>query len=277
MKDQIRIRGLRIYAGHGVYEEEKRLGQAFYVDAVLECGLRAAGERDELSLSVDYGAVCRRIEEVMTGKRFSLIEAAAEQTAKEILLSFPLVERVELTLHKPQAPIPMAFEDVAVRIRRGWHTAYVALGSNLGDPVDNLRRAAWALTLLPRTHVKKVSRVYKTKPVGFAGQDDFYNAAVKVSTALTPQALLGGLLGIEAAMGRVRGRKNGPRVIDLDLLAFEGAELDTPELKLPHPRMLERGFVLAPLCDISLDPLYRRALKEVGREGVEVIHDAIVV
>ena len=137
--DQIRIRGLRIYAGHGVYEEEKKLGQAFYVDAVLDTDLRAAGEKDELGLSTDYGAVCGKIAEVMTGQSFSLIEAAAEKTAREILLSFPTVEGVELVLHKPQAPIPMSFEDVSVRIHRSWHTAYVALGSNLGDREALLR------------------------------------------------------------------------------------------------------------------------------------------
>ena len=301
--DTILLKGLEVFAYHGVNPEEKQDGQPFVFDVEAAVDLKRAALSDRLEDTVSYAAMAKVMERAVTAEKFDLIERVAGAAAKAVLEAFPPVERLTVTVKKPKAPMKRVFEYMAVRLtfcREDFAAprqeteeqekqkqpalqdldlkqAYVALGSNLGDPVDNLRRAAWALTLLPRTHVKKVSRVYKTKPVGFAGQDDFYNAAVKVSTALTPQALLGGLLGIEAAMGRVRGRKNGPRVIDLDLLAFEGAELDTPELELPHPRMLERGFVLAPLCDISLDPLYRRALKEVGREGVEVIHDAIVV
>lgn len=251
MKDQIRIRGLRIYAGHGVYEEEKRLGQAFYVDAVLEGGLRAAGERDELDLSVDYGAVCRKIEEVMTGKRFSLIEAAAEQTAKEILLSFPLVERVELTLHKPQAPIPMAFEDVAVRIRRGWHTAYVALGSNLGDRQAYLRSGIDGVKAHPLCRVEEVAPVYVTAPYGGVKQEDFLNTVMKVKTLLEPEQLLDVLQGLEQKAGRERKIHWGPRTLDLDVLFFDGQILETPRLTVPHPDLENRDFVLKPLCDIA--------------------------
>ena len=111
--DQIRIKGLRIYARHGVFEEERKLGQSFIVDAVLNTRLQEAGEKDDLNLSTDYGAVCEKITQVMTEETCLLIEAAAERTAREILLSFPAVESLELTLHKPQAPIPLPFEDAA--------------------------------------------------------------------------------------------------------------------------------------------------------------------
>ena len=147
--------------------------------------------------------------------------------------------------------------------------AYIALGTNLGNKLENLNRAVNALGLLPGTKVLAASDIYETEPVGYANQDDFYNAVVRISTELSPTALLGACLGIEAAMGRLRTRKNGPRVLDLDLLLYEDFESNTPELTVPHPRMLERSFVLTPLCDICHDKIYRAALNALGDQGVK--------
>ena len=151
----------------------------------------------------------------------------------------------------------------------GYQQAYIALGTNMGDKGENLNRAVWALASIPGVKVSALSRVYETKPVGFVKQDNFYNAVIRVETTLSPRALLGACLGVEAGMGRVRGRKNGPRVIDLDLLLYEGKVINSEELTLPHPRMEERAFVLSPLCDILQDPYYLGCLKRVGRDGVK--------
>ena len=124
--------------------------------------------------------------------------------------------------------------------------AYIALGSNMGDPDANLNEALGALDLVPGVKVTKVSGYYVTEPWGYADQPDFTNT-------LSPEALLGVCLGIEAGMGRVRQIKNGPRVIDLDLLLYGEEERHTPELTLPHPRMWEREFVLFPLRELSED------------------------
>ena len=128
--------------------------------------------------------------------------------------------------------------------------AIIGLGTNTGDRRGNLSAAADSLALLPGTKLLRVSPVYETAPVGYADQPDFLNAVCEVETGLSPSALLGALLGIEAAMGRVRLFRNGPRVIDLDLLLCEGFTSDTPELTLPHPRMAERAFVLCPFSDL---------------------------
>lgn len=146
--------------------------------------------------------------------------------------------------------------------------AYIALGSNMGDRGENLNRAVWALAAVPGVKVTAVSRIYETAPVGYAKQEDFYNAVVRVESELSAHALLGACLGIEAGMGRMRTRKNGPRVIDLDLLLYEGEECESAELTLPHPRMEERAFVLMPLCDVMQDGHYKKLQKELGREGV---------
>lgn len=129
-------------------------------------------------------------------------------------------------------------------------TAFLGLGTNIGDRKKNLEQAVAALNRLPQTKVEKISAFYETTPVGYADQADFLNICVKLSTGLSPNALLGACLGIEAAFGRERPFRNAPRVLDIDVLLYDTAARDTPELTLPHPRMRERGFVLVPLKDV---------------------------
>lgn len=129
-------------------------------------------------------------------------------------------------------------------------TAYLAFGSNLGNSEENVREAYASLSLVPGVYPAALSDLYRTKPWGYADQPDFINACCRVETTLSPAALLGVCLGIEAAMGRVRQFKNGPRVIDIDLLLYEGESRNTEELLLPHPGIPEREFVLEPLLDV---------------------------
>lgn len=267
--DQIRIRGLRIYARHGVFEEERKLGQSFIVDAVLNTRLQEAGEKDDLSLSTDYGAVCKKITQVMTEETCLLIEAAAERTAREILLSFPAVESLELTLHKPQAPIPLPFEDAAVRIRRGWHTAYVALGSNLGDREAFLKMGIDGVNAHPFCRVEETAPVYTTTPYGGVKQGEFLNTVMKVRTLLEPEPLLDLLQSLEQKAGRERKVHWGPRTLDLDLLFYDDRILTAPRLIVPHPDMENRDFVLKPLCDIApglVHPVSRRTVIALLRD-----------
>ena len=128
--------------------------------------------------------------------------------------------------------------------------AYLAFGSNIGNGEAHIREAWQALSLVPGVVPKRLSKMYITAPWGYLDQPDFTNACGEVETALSPEALLGVCLGVEAGMGRVRQIKNGPRVIDIDLLLYEGEERNTHELILPHPRMWERAFVLEPLMDL---------------------------
>jgi 2-amino-4-hydroxy-6-hydroxymethyldihydropteridine diphosphokinase len=128
--------------------------------------------------------------------------------------------------------------------------AVLGLGGNLGDRAGNLQAALDALAHLPGTAVTAVSSIYETAPVGYADQPDFYNLVAVVETELSPHALLGGCLGIEAALGRVRTFRNAPRVVDIDVLLVEGYTSADPELTLPHPRMMERAFVLVPLKEL---------------------------
>ena len=127
---------------------------------------------------------------------------------------------------------------------------YVALGSNMGSPYDNLQRGIDSFNLIPTTKVLAVSGIYETPPWGYVNQQNFLNCVIKGETELSAAALLGACLGIEAGFGRVREIKNGPRILDADLLLYEDEIINTSELILPHPRMLERSFVMVPLMDI---------------------------
>ena len=129
--------------------------------------------------------------------------------------------------------------------------AALSLGANLGDRARNLREAVRALSLLPSTTVLSVSRFYETAPFGVeTEQPNYVNCCVRLETGLEAETLLGACLGIEAAMGKVRLYRNGPRNIDLDLLLYGEETRNGRDLILPHPRMLERAFVLIPLLDI---------------------------
>ena len=158
--------------------------------------------------------------------------------------------------------------------------AYLGIGTNIGDREENLKNALISLNLLPTTKVTATSSVYETAPVGFAEQDDFLNIAVEIETELTAQNILGACLGIEAGLGRIRSIKNGPRIIDIDLLLYEDEKYDTPSLVLPHPRMFQREFVLRPLLDIEFNnPIFDRkwALNALTGEGIKKYSDKIKI
>lgn len=158
---------------------------------------------------------------------------------------------------------------------------WLGLGSNVGDKRANIARA---LDLLAGPcRVSRVSSLYKTEPVGFKDQDWFLNCAAKADTGLDPLALLGALRSIEDKMGRKKRIKNGPRVIDLDILLYDDRTLDKDGLVIPHPRMHERLFVLAPLSEIApsvVHPVSGKTIGELARslrnpEQVEIYEKAL--
>ena len=132
-----------------------------------------------------------------------------------------------------------------------WWPAYVALGSNLGQPAVQVSQALARLAAIPKTHLVKQSRLWATPPMGPPGQPEYVNAVAGLVTRLPPRDLLDELLAIEREMGRTRTARWGPRLIDLDLLLHGSAMLEEPGLKLPHPGLHQRDFVLYPLADIA--------------------------
>lgn len=144
------------------------------------------------------------------------------------------------------------------------HIVYLALGSNLGDRLANLKQAVASLS--PQMDVKAKSHIYETLPWGYEEQPKFLNQAVKIQTYLEPEPLLKHIKRLEIALGRKASFQNGPRLIDIDILFYDEIIIDTPELTIPHPRLQERGFVLLPMMDIAPDlvhPLTRKSIREM--------------
>lgn len=264
--DKITIDKLEIFANHGVYPEENVLGQKFIISVVLYTSTRKAGVTDELSFSVNYGEVSHFIRKYMTEHTWKLLECAAEHLAQAILLEYPLVKKLDLEIQKPWAPIALPLNTVSVKITRGWHTAYIALGSNIGDKKAYLDMAVKHLNERKDCQVKKVSDYLVTAPYGVTDQDDFLNGALELHTILDPEELLQALHQIEQEANRVRTIHWGPRTLDLDILMYDDLVLDTPELHIPHIEMHLRDFVLIPMNQIApwkRHPLIGKTIEEM--------------
>ncbi len=247
--DAVELVGLRARGRHGVLAAERELGQVFVVDLVLHLDTRAAGASDDLADAVDYADVATRVHAVVAGEPVRLLEALAARIADAVLADVR-VRAVDVAVHKPQAPVPVPFDDVVVRTHRANPAAraVLALGANLGDPPRTLVSAVAALDAAEGVTVTASSPVYRTAPVGGVEQPDYLNAVVAVTTTLAPPALLAACREVEVAHGRRRDGEQrwGPRPLDVDVLVVDGATSSSPELTLPHPRAHERGFVLVP-------------------------------
>lgn len=150
------------------------------------------------------------------------------------------------------------------------NTAYIGLGSNIGDRERYLRQAVAMLTQHQHVTVTKVSSIYETDPVGYEDQDQFLNMAVEIKTSLSPFELLDLTQSIEAELGRTREVRWGPRTADLDILLYNRENIETEQLIVPHPRMYERLFVLAPLKEICPQADHIKISAESNQEGVRV-------
>ena len=267
--DNITIQNLEVFANHGVYPEENVLGQKFIISAVLYTDTRKAGKSDALEHSTNYGEVCHFIKNMIEGHTFQLIERVAEHLAEKILLTFPLIEKLDLEIKKPWAPIGLPLDTVSIRISRGWHTAYIALGSNMGDKKGYLDMAISMLDKHPLCRVTKVSDFLVTAPYGGVEQDDFLNGALALRTLLTPEELLEELHTIEQEAHRERLVHWGPRTLDLDILLYDDLVMDSEDLNIPHIGIAQRDFVLAPMNEIApgfVHPVYRKTIQDLLME-----------
>lgn len=267
--DEIHIDNLEVFAHHGVFPEEKEKGQRFFVNAVLYADLRKAGLQDDLTLSTHYGEVCLLIDKCLKENTCDLIEAAAEKTVEELLLQFPLIQALDFELRKPEAPIPLPFESVSVKLHRAWHKAYVAFGSNMGDSRSYITEAVKALSEDRLVRMNKVSDIIVTKPYGGVKQDDFLNGAMELDTLYTPEELLARLHALEQKAGRERKIHWGPRTLDLDILFFDKLVYESDTLVIPHTDMQNRDFVLRPMVQLAPNlrhPVFHKTMTELLKE-----------
>ncbi len=247
--DKIILKGVEFYGYHGVLESEKELGQMFSVDCELSLDTSLAG--DEILKTIHYGEVALDIVRFSTTNRFDLLETLANRLASHLLIRYPLADKIKITVHKPHAPIPTKFEDVSLTVERGWITAYIGLGSNLGDQRANIQIFIDQVEESEEVQQITLSSFIETEPYGVLDQPNFLNGAMKIRTILTPIELLRFCQKAEQAAGRVKKRHWGERTLDVDILMYGNVVIFTDDLKIPHPEMHLREFVLKPLVEIE--------------------------
>lgn len=250
-KDEIRIQELEVFAHHGVYPDETENGQYFYVNAVLHTDVRRAGSEDALERTINYGTVCHFITDWMQENTCLLLEAVAQKLSQALLLEYGALAALELEICKPHAPIRLPFGNVSVKVRRSWHRAYIAVGSNLGNRKTHILSGIQALKVHPLIVLRKVSEMIVTKPYGGVAQEDFLNGVLEIETLLEPEELLEALHQVENAEGRERTVRWGPRTLDLDILLYDRLCCESQDLVIPHADMENRAFVLKPLAEIA--------------------------
>lgn len=269
--DKIHIKNLEVFGRHGLFPEENRLGQKFIINAVLYISTREAGLKDDLTESVHYGEVSHFLTDYMTKHTFGLIEAVAEQMARAALLQFPAIQQITLEILKPWAPIGLPLESVSVEITRGWHRAYIAVGSNLGDKEAYIRQGIQVLNENEDCVVERVSELISTKPYGVEEQPDFLNGMIEMRTLLYPEELLNTLHEAEQGAKRERKIHWGPRTLDLDIIFYDDCVVDKEMLQIPHPDMANREFVLEPLAELA--PCLRHPL--TGKTVQQMLEELI--
>ncbi len=256
--DRIQVRALRVVGVVGVLPEERDRAQPFEIDLDIHTDLASAGATDDLAQTINYAGPIELVEKIIRNEAHELLERVATRIAEEILRD-ERVHAVDVTVRKLRPPLPADIASTGVKLtrnraqllleRRPRTRAYVALGSNLGDRRESLRRAVLAFN-----DVVAVSHLYETEPVGGPdNQGAYLNMVIGLDTELDPFALLARCRSVEAELGRVRTVRNAPRTLDADVLLYGDVRIDSEELTVPHPRMWERRFVMAPLADIAPD------------------------
>ncbi|MPQ44119.1 2-amino-4-hydroxy-6-hydroxymethyldihydropteridine diphosphokinase [Clostridium tarantellae] len=265
--DKIIIKDLEVFANHGVFQEEKKLGQKFLISLELGFSLREAALTGDLNKTVHYGEICHRVEEEFKKECYDLIETACEKICSFLLIEYKLIKSVKIILKKPWAPIVRSLDTVFIEMERKWNKAYIAYGSNLGDKEQNIKEALLRIGELSHTKVIKTSKLIETEPWGYTEQDNFLNGVCEIKTLLTPKELMNFMLHIEKELKRERSIKWGPRTIDLDILLYNDLITDDDDsIIIPHPRMHMREFVLNPLNEIApylIHPLYKKRIFEL--------------
>ena len=268
MKDYIEIDNLIVFANHGVYDEEKTMGQRFMISLKLYTDIATPAKTDDITKSINYGEVCEFVTEFTKTNRAKLIERAGEEIAYALLKKYDILKGVEVQFKKPWAPIGLPVDNVLVNVTREKTLAYIGLGSNMGDKKAYLDNAIEKLNN-EFSKVLKVSEYIETEPVGGVEQDNFLNACCEIETVLPPYELLKMLNDIENEAGRVREIHWGPRTLDLDLLLYGNEIISTERLTVPHIEMAKREFVLRPLAEIApyaVHPLKCKRVAELLEE-----------
>lgn len=261
----IKIKKLTVKATHGVLAEEKIRKQPFCFDITMYTDFYSAYETDGLDNTVNYDEACNLIAEVAENNSYNLIEKLAYECAFVLLEKYENINRVELQLSKPDAPVNQDFEDISVFVDLKRTVCYLSLGSSIGDKKASLDFALEELDKVRGIKVRKVSSYISTRPYGGAAKNEFLNCAVEIETVLSPFGLLHVIHEIENKGGRKRDVRWGDRTLDIDIVFFGNQTICLDNLIVPHPDYENRSFVLVPLKEIApnfICPLNGKRIKD---------------
>lgn len=250
MNDTVYVNNIEVYAYHGVYDEEKALGQKFYINVEIKLNKSFKQINNEIDETVDYFELINYIKDIFTRNKWDLLESAANELIFSIFHKFSNICEITLKITKPSYHVNLNFDSMCVCVNRKIHKVYISLGSNLGNRKENLDKACEILNDR-NIRVLKRSKTIETKPYGNVEQDDFLNEVIEVATILNPVELMDELLEIEKLLKRERTIKWGPRTIDLDILLYDMEVVNEENVIIPHYDMHNRRFVLEPLCEIN--------------------------
>lgn len=264
--DFITITQLKIFAHHGVLEEEKKNGQDFFLNVKLYLDCAKAGKNDNLKDALNYADACQFMTETFQQKSYDLIEAAAEHLCQELLLHYEALSKVELELCKPHAPIGLPFENVSISMMRQWHKVYLSFGSNMGDRNAYVEQGIQELKDNIAIRNVRVSKLLETEPYGYVNQETFLNGCLFLETWMGEEELLAFLHEVEAHANRKRVVVWGPRTLDMDIIFYDKETYESENLIIPHVDMENRLFVLAPLCELCPNyrhPILKKTVKQL--------------
>ncbi|MDR0373458.1 MAG: 2-amino-4-hydroxy-6-hydroxymethyldihydropteridine diphosphokinase [Nitrososphaerota archaeon] len=279
--DKILIAGIKTCGKHGVLAFEREYPQIFTVDMELWVDNSKSYLSDDLQDTVNYAGVYDIVKSVIEAQSFMLIERLSYVIIEKVFVYDSRIQRIKIRTMKNKAPLVGQFDYAGVEIEKTRDTvliqdagtkvsitpdvstctgaeakpdagykAVLSLGSNIGDRKQNIQKALEMLTTSAGINILNKSKLYETEPVGYVDQEKFYNAAILVETTLNPFELRIKTKDIENNLGRKKTFRWGPRLIDIDIIAYEGCMINTNGLTLPHKEYMQRAFVLKPISDM---------------------------
>lgn len=268
-QNEIHIENLEIFANHGLYSEETK-GQFFCLSLILKTNFEKATKSDDISHTIDYDEICNFIEKNFNKKRFNLLETATQFLAEQLILHYKKINGLKIISYKKQAILKsnVKLKHAKIKITISWHTAFIGIGSNLGDRLKNIKKAIEKLKHTKSIKIEKISTIEETKAYG-RKMDDFLNCVIKIKTFATPQKLLEICSLIENDLKRERKIKWGPRTIDLDILFYDNFIVNDDNLTIPHYDIKNRQFVLNSMIEICpnfIHPIYLKTMNELKQE-----------
>ena len=262
----VQIKGINLSARHGVLGHEKINPQQFIIDIAFDYDASAAIDADDIEKAVNYSQVIKLAYDICKNNTFNLIEKLSHEIAFNLAESFPAIEDVHVSVHKPQAPVQLPFEDIIVTSEIQRLKAVLSLGSSEGDKRANLEGAITALRGVRGIKVLKVSDFITTAPYGGVAKGEFLNCALVAECLLTPNQLLEVINKIEGDFHRERTERWGDRTLDIDIVFFGNKIIAQEGLIIPHYDYFNRDFVLTPIKQIAPDfvcPLLRKRVQDI--------------